>query len=102
MAAQWRTSSCQSCGQPRSTTASRGTHVVWRVARVAGPDLSGRIRAAAGSLLDRDPDDLRLAPGGIAERASNTAEIILSYAELADRLEIEGYDRFVRAAKVDA
>ena len=25
MAAQWRTSSCQSCGQPRSTTASRGS-----------------------------------------------------------------------------
>ncbi|MBO3762183.1 molybdopterin cofactor-binding domain-containing protein [Ciceribacter sp. L1K22] len=66
-----------------STTASRGTYVVWESARRAAPEFSRQVRAAAGRLLDRDPDTLVFAPGGLAERGSNSGTVLVSYRELA-------------------
>ncbi len=69
-----------------STTASRGTYVVWASARMAAPDFTGQMQAAAARLLGRDPEGLVLAPGGMAERGSNSGEILISYRELAEGL----------------
>ncbi|MBL8576503.1 MAG: molybdopterin-dependent oxidoreductase [Mesorhizobium sp.] len=69
-----------------STTASRGTYVVWRVARDAAPNLAEQIKISAASILDRDPDSLVIVPGGVADRASNSGEILLSFADLAAAL----------------
>ena len=69
-----------------STTASRGTSVVWASARMAAPDLIRQMLAAAGKVLDRDATALRMAPGGIAEVGSNSGDILLSYKALAASL----------------
>jgi xanthine dehydrogenase D subunit/xanthine dehydrogenase C subunit len=69
-----------------STTASRGTYVVWASARKAAPEFSLKLRTAAGRILGRDPETLVLAPGGLAERGSNSSDILLSYRALADAL----------------
>src|SRR5690606_28618162 len=60
-----------------STTASRGTYVVWRVAREAAPHLAEELVAAAARLLGRAPESLVVAPGGVAERASNSGELLI-------------------------
>ncbi|MBS4019027.1 MAG: molybdopterin-dependent oxidoreductase, partial [Dechloromonas sp.] len=39
-----------------------------------------------GRLLGRDPSSLAVAPGGIAERGSNSGELALSFADLAHAL----------------
>ncbi|MFM2280346.1 MAG: hypothetical protein RLZZ444_2577, partial [Pseudomonadota bacterium] len=69
-----------------STTASRGTSVVWASVKMAAPQFSKQMRQAAASLLDRDPDGLVFAPGGFAERGSNSGEILITYRTLASRL----------------
>jgi len=69
-----------------STTASRGTSVVWAAARMAAPEFTRQMLAAAGKLLNREPSALRMAPGGIAEIGSNSGEILLSYKALAASL----------------
>ena len=66
-----------------STTASRGTYVAWRVAESTGPTLATAICAAAGKLLGRDPDGLAIVPGGVAERGSNSGELLATFAEIA-------------------
>ncbi len=66
-----------------STTASRGTYVVWRVAESTAPAFGTAIRAAAGRLLGRDAEALAIVPGGVAERGSNSGEILLTFAEIA-------------------
>ncbi|MER9017086.1 molybdopterin cofactor-binding domain-containing protein [Mesorhizobium sp. M0898] len=69
-----------------SSTASRGTHVVWRVAAVAAPPFTRDLLAAAGQLLCREARTLALAPGGIVERHSNSGSLLMSFAELAEAL----------------
>lgn len=70
-----------------STTASRGTSVVWASARMAAPDFIRQMLAAAGKQLDREPSALRIVPGGIAEVGSNSGDILLSYKALAATLD---------------
>ncbi len=69
-----------------STTASRGTFVVWKGAEATGPGLRRGLLAAAARLLDRAPEDLALGPGGIREARSNSGTPLLPFAELAARL----------------
>lgn len=66
-----------------STTASRGTFVVWKSAQMAAPQFTQAICEAAARLLAREADDLRLVPGGIAERLSNSGELLMTYKDLA-------------------
>jgi CO/xanthine dehydrogenase Mo-binding subunit len=66
-----------------STTASRGGYVVWRVASEAGAMLATDILAAAAVVLDRAAVDLKIIPGGIGDRLSNSGEVWLSFADLA-------------------
>jgi len=69
-----------------STTASRGTFVVWKSAQMAAPQFARAICEAAARLLARDTNDLRLAPGGIAERLSNSGGLLMTYTQLAAAL----------------
>jgi xanthine dehydrogenase D subunit/xanthine dehydrogenase C subunit len=69
-----------------STTASRGTYVVWHVAETTAKPLAEALCLAAGRLLGRDPASLAVAPGGIAERGSNSGELAISFADLARAL----------------
>jgi xanthine dehydrogenase D subunit/xanthine dehydrogenase C subunit len=69
-----------------STTASRGTSVVWGAAKMAGPEFSAEMRKAAGHILGREADTLVLAPGGLAERGSNSGDILITYRVLAAAL----------------
>lgn len=72
-----------------STTASRSTYVVWKVAEAAAPALARDILAAAGERLGRNPAALAIAPGGIVERGSNSGVPLLSFATLAEGLDPE-------------
>lgn len=69
-----------------STTASRGTYVVWRVAKDTAPLIAEKLKAAAARILGRAPGTLAIAPGGLAERASNSGELLISFADLAKAL----------------
>ena len=69
-----------------STTASRGTYVAWKVAESTAPALGAAIRAAAGKLLGRDADALAIVPGGVAEQGSNSGELLVTFAEVAQSL----------------
>ncbi|TCQ06146.1 xanthine dehydrogenase C subunit [Rhizobium sp. PP-F2F-G36] len=69
-----------------STSASRGGYVVWRAARLAGPEFSARLTDAAARLLDRPADSLKLAPGGIADRRSNSGRLLMRFRDLAEAL----------------
>ncbi len=70
-----------------STTASRGTYVVWATTRRAAPEFADKMRKAAGRILGRDPDMLALAPGGFKERGTNSGDLLLSFRQLADELD---------------
>jgi xanthine dehydrogenase D subunit/xanthine dehydrogenase C subunit len=70
-----------------STTASRGTYVVWASTRMAAPEFSQKMRQAAGRVLRRDPAALALAPGGFVEHGSNSGDLLLTYPQLAERLD---------------
>lgn len=72
-----------------STTASRGTYVVWRVAREAAPDLSRQLIAAAARITGHSEDGLTIAKGGVAERGSNSGKALISFAEIARLLASE-------------
>lgn len=69
-----------------STTASRGSAVVWLTARRAAPEFSLKMRTAAGACLGRDPETLALAPGGVTLRGANRGDLLLTYRQLAERL----------------
>lgn len=69
-----------------STTASRGTYVAWRVAELTAKPLAKALCTAAGKFLDRDPASLLVVPGGIAERGSNSGEVLISFVDLARAL----------------
>ncbi|MCP1536226.1 molybdopterin cofactor-binding domain-containing protein [Methylorubrum extorquens] len=66
-----------------STTASRGTFVVWEGARRAAPAFAHALLDGAARRLDRSAADLALGPGGIREARSNSGRPLLSFAELA-------------------
>lgn len=66
-----------------STTASRGTFVVWEGARRAGPTFTRALLDAAAGRLGRPAADLALAPGGIREARSNSGRLLLSFPDLA-------------------
>jgi len=70
-----------------STTASRGTYVVWRVARETSAALRGPLLAAAATVAGRNADELVIAPGGFAERGSNSGDLLLSFETLAEALD---------------
>jgi xanthine dehydrogenase D subunit len=70
-----------------STTASRGTYVVWRGAELMGPEFSRQLREAAGGILGRRPDELAVAPGGLRDARTNSGELLISFAALAGKLE---------------
>jgi xanthine dehydrogenase D subunit len=69
-----------------STSASRGTYVVWRAATSAGDIFSRRLREAAASVLGRNADDLAIAPGGVRDARINSDALLITFAELAQRL----------------
>ena len=73
-----------------STTASRGTYVVWRVAKEAAPCLADELTSAAARILDRSAQTLVVVPGGLAERGSNSGALLISFAELARALAPDG------------
>jgi xanthine dehydrogenase D subunit/xanthine dehydrogenase C subunit len=68
-----------------STTAARGTFVVWQAARLAAPPFAEQLCAAAGKILGRDADSLTLSVGGVADRCSGST-LLISYPELANAL----------------
>ncbi|WP_159587297.1 molybdopterin cofactor-binding domain-containing protein [Chelativorans xinjiangense] len=72
-----------------STTASRGTYIVWRVARDTAPDFTQKLLAAASGVLRRASPELAIAPGGIVERGSNSGELLMSFRQLAEALPAE-------------
>jgi nicotinate dehydrogenase large molybdopterin subunit len=69
-----------------STSASRGTYVVWRAATLAGDIFSRRLREAAAGALGCAADDLTIAPGGIRDAQINSDALLITFAELAQRL----------------
>jgi xanthine dehydrogenase D subunit len=69
-----------------STTASRGTYVVWKAAALTGSDFSRQLRSAAGSVLGRRPEELAIAPGGLRDARTNSGELVISFAALAGKL----------------
>ncbi|MCM2449271.1 molybdopterin cofactor-binding domain-containing protein [Agrobacterium vitis] len=69
-----------------STTASRGSHVVWASVRLAAPEFRQAMCRAAAGLLGCDPEQLALVPGGFAEPCNHSDVFLLSYADLAAAL----------------
>jgi CO/xanthine dehydrogenase Mo-binding subunit len=76
-----------------STTASRGTFVVWKSATLMGPDFGAQLRRAAADILGRQPEDLVIAPGGMRDVRSNSDDLSISFATLAERLAPEARPR---------
>ncbi len=78
-----------------STTAARGTYVVWHTLRLAGPEFSDKLCAAAASLLERDAKELALGSGGIIERrgVGAASRVLLRYTELAAALPVHALPR---------
>ncbi|HTV35026.1 MAG TPA: molybdopterin cofactor-binding domain-containing protein [Xanthobacteraceae bacterium] len=76
-----------------STSASRGTYVVWKGADLAGPELSRKLREAAAAVLNRPVATLMVAPGGIREARANSDELLISFGELAAQLAPEALPR---------
>jgi CO/xanthine dehydrogenase Mo-binding subunit len=69
-----------------STTASRGTYIVWKGAQLTAPGFRQALAQAAAATLDRTPDQLTLVPGGIGEAGTNSGEPLITFGELADQL----------------
>ncbi|MEM6711036.1 MAG: molybdopterin cofactor-binding domain-containing protein [Pseudomonadota bacterium] len=72
-----------------STTASRGSYIVWKGARATAPGLRTYLVLAASNLLDRNEETLTLVPGGIGEAGTNSQDPILTFADLATRLPLD-------------
>jgi CO/xanthine dehydrogenase Mo-binding subunit len=69
-----------------STTASRGTYVVWKAATLMAPDFSAQLRQAAARVLERKADELVIAPGGLCWARANSDDLAISFVTLAARL----------------
>lgn len=70
-----------------STTASRGSYVVWASTKLAAPEFAEKMRLAAGRVLNREPETLALGLGGFIERGTNSGEVLLTYRQLAEKLD---------------
>lgn len=66
-----------------STTASRGTYMVWKGAQLAGPRFTAQVLTLASTALTRSPERLTLVPGGVGEAGSNSLTPLISFTELA-------------------
>ncbi len=66
-----------------STTAARGTYVIWRTAHEAGKPFGAALRALAAARLGRPADELALTEGGFRDARSNSGALLLSLADLA-------------------
>lgn len=69
-----------------STTASRGTYIVWKGAQLTAPGLRTALLEKASHALGTTPDRLALVPGGIGEAGSNSGEPLLTFSALAFKL----------------
>jgi CO/xanthine dehydrogenase Mo-binding subunit len=69
-----------------STTASRGGYVVWKAVELTAPAFGDRLRAKAAALLGRDPDRLRIVPGGIADGTANSQTPLIEFRAIANAL----------------
>ncbi len=69
-----------------STTASRGTYMVWKGAHQASPGLRRDLLKLSADHLGIDADRLKLVPGGIVDRGSNSADPTLTFTDLAQWL----------------
>lgn len=69
-----------------STTASRGTYIVWKGAELAAPGFKQSLLQAAAAGLQRTPDRLMLVPGGVGEAGTNSGEPLITFGELADQM----------------
>lgn len=66
-----------------STSASRGGMVGWNLAARAAPGLLRALLALGAERLGCAPGALQVVPGGLAERARNSPDPTLSFADLA-------------------
>ncbi|MGH2340361.1 xanthine dehydrogenase family protein molybdopterin-binding subunit [Segnochrobactraceae bacterium EtOH-i3] len=65
------------------TSASRGTQVASRLARIAAPGFRARVLVAASRMTGLDPDDIMLGPGGIHLKGGGRNAPVLDFATLA-------------------
>ncbi|MBZ9936602.1 molybdopterin-dependent oxidoreductase [Mesorhizobium sp. BR1-1-16] len=70
-----------------STTAARGTYVIWRTAQEAGRPFAAALLTLAARTLRRPAEQLALAPGGIRDAGSNSGALLMTFAELAASLD---------------
>ncbi|MEO0384753.1 MAG: molybdopterin cofactor-binding domain-containing protein [Pseudomonadota bacterium] len=69
-----------------STTASRGTYIVWKGARLTAPGFRQALLQAAAAKLQHTPDQLTLVPGGVGEAGTNSGQPLITFGKLADQL----------------
>jgi CO/xanthine dehydrogenase Mo-binding subunit len=69
-----------------STSASRGTYVIWKSATVMAPDFGARLREAAARVLGRRPEELIIVPGGLRDVRANSDDPAISLTALAAQL----------------
>lgn len=72
-----------------STTASRGTYIVWKGAQLTAPGFRQALLQGAAGKLQRTPDQLTLMPGGVCEIGTNSGEPLITFGELVHQLEPE-------------
>lgn len=72
-----------------STTASRGTYIVWKGAQLTAPGFRQALLQGAAGELQRTPDQLTLMPGGVCEIGTNSGEPLITFGELVHQLEPE-------------
>ena len=65
-----------------STSAARGSFVVWQGAQEAGPPFASALRHAAAARLGRAPEDLAIVPGGLRDARSNSGALLIGFATL--------------------
>jgi CO/xanthine dehydrogenase Mo-binding subunit len=69
-----------------STSASRGTYVVWKAAQMAGPELRAQLSRAAERLLERPTGSLDVVPGGVGPAGQREGGPVVTFASLARML----------------
>jgi CO/xanthine dehydrogenase Mo-binding subunit/CO/xanthine dehydrogenase FAD-binding subunit len=72
-----------------STTASRGTYIVWKGAQLTAPGFRDALLQIAAMRLSRTPDQLSLVPGGVGEAGTNSGHPLVSFAALAKQVRPE-------------
>jgi len=66
-----------------STSASRGTFVAWSIARGAAPGFADRLRRLAERATGHSAATLEIVPGGLSVKGTNSAEPLVTFADLA-------------------